>query len=200
MVESQIMNRGILNEKLLEIMKQVPRHLFVSKSMISAAYDDHPLPIGHGQTISQPYMVAIMTDILELKGDEKVLEVGAGSGYQAAILSKLAKKVVTVERVKELAERTKKLLKKYKYENVKVIHGDGTKGYEKNAPYNAIIVTAAAPKIPNKLIEQLAENGRIVAPIGPRWHQELIRIKKTNGKLEKDYFGGCIFVPLIGDD
>ena len=200
MVEYQILNRGILNEKLLNAMKEIPRHVFVPESMRTAAYNDNPLPIGYGQTISQPYMVALMTDILELKGDEKVLEIGGGSGYQAAILSKLAKKVVTIERVKELAERTKKLLKKHNYNNVKIIHGDGTKGYEQEAPYNAIIITAATPKIPDKLIEQLADDGRIVAPVGPRWHQELVRVKKINGKLEEEYFGGCIFVPLIGDD
>ncbi|MBW2990677.1 protein-L-isoaspartate O-methyltransferase, partial [Candidatus Woesearchaeota archaeon] len=122
------------------------------------------------------------------------------SGYQAAILSKLAKKVVTIERVKELAERTKKLLKDEGYSNVIVIHADGTKGYEKNAPYDAIIITAAAPKVPKQLIEQLAEKGTLVAPVGPKYHQELIRLKKINGKLEKEYFGGCIFVPLVGDD
>ena len=200
MVEYQILNRGILNKKLLAVMKTIPRHLFVSESMKASAYDDNPLPIGYGQTISQPYMVALMTDILEIKDSDKVLEVGAGSGYQAAILSRLAKKVVTVERVKELVDRTKKLLKKYKYNNVKVIHDDGTKGYDKEAPYNAIIITAATPTIPKKLLEQLAENGKLVAPVGPRYHQELIRVKKVKGKLEEEYFGGCIFVPLIPDE
>jgi len=201
MVEHQILSRGILNEKLLKVMKQVPRHLFVPKSMRIRAYDDTPLPIGYGQTISQPYMVALMTDILELRGTEKVLEIGGGSGYQAAILSKLAEKVITIERVKELAERTKRLLRKHGYNNVSVIHGDGTNGYKKEAPYNAIIITAAAKSVPEKLIEQLALNGRLVAPIGPSYHQELVRIRKTaKNKLETDYFGGCIFVPLISDD
>ena len=200
MVEFQILNRGVLDEKLLNVMRETPRHLFVPKALSRAAYDDNPLPIGYGQTISQPYMVALMTEILELRGDEKVLEIGAGSGYQAAILSRLAKRVVTVERVKELAERTKRLLKKYKYNNIVVIHGDGTRGYEKEAPYNAVMITAAAPEIPRRIIDQLADSGRIVAPVGPRYHQELVRIKKVNGKLQKEYFGGCIFVPLISDD
>lgn len=200
MVESQIMNRGILNEKLLNIMKKVPRHVFVPGSLKPSAYDDNPIPIGYGQTISQPYMVALMTDLLELKGDEKVLEIGAGSGYQAAILSGLAKSLVTVERVKELADRTKKLLKHEGYDNVLVVHGDGTKGYEKEAPYDAVMITAATPKIPKDLFGQLADGGRIVAPVGPRYHQELIRVEKVEGKLKKEYFGGCIFVPLIPDD
>ena len=200
MVESQIMNRGILNEKLLNIMKKVPRHVFVPGSLKPSAYDDNPIPIGYGQTISQPYMVALMTDLLELKGDEKVLEIGAGSGYQAAILSGLAKSLVTVERVKELADRTKKLLKHEGYDNVLVVHGDGTKGYEKEAPYDAVMITAATPKIPKDLFGQLADGGRLVAPVGPRYHQELIRVKKIENKLKKEYFGGCIFVPLIPDD
>jgi protein-L-isoaspartate(D-aspartate) O-methyltransferase len=140
-----------------------------------------------------------MTELLELRGNEKVLEIGAGSGYQAAILSKLAKKVITIERVKELAERTKKLLREKGYKNVTVVHGDGTKGYSQEAPYDAIIITAAAEKIPEKLIEQLADNGRLVAPVGPSYDQELVRVKKRNGKLEEDYHGGVIFVPLIAD-
>lgn len=201
MVEYQILNRGILNKRLLGAMRNIPRHEFVPESMRAAAYDDCPLPIGKGQTISQPYMVALMTNILELKGNEKVLEIGAGSGYQAAILSRLAKKVYTVERVKDLADRTKKLLKKYKYKNVKVIHADGTKGYAKEAPYDAIIVTAATDSVPPALIKQLAVKGRLVAPIGPRYHQDLIRIRKVSkDKLETEHFGGCIFVPLISDD
>ncbi|MBU1199604.1 MAG: protein-L-isoaspartate(D-aspartate) O-methyltransferase [Nanoarchaeota archaeon] len=200
MVEHQIKDRGISNPKLLKVMKQVPRHEFVPHGMRASAYDDSPLPIGCRQTISQPYMVALMTDILGLKGDEKVLEIGAGSGYQAAILSKLAKKVYTIERMKELAGRTKELLRKLGYENIKVIHGDGTKGYEKQAPYDAIIITAASENVPPGLLEQLADNGRLAVPIGPRYHQELIRITKKGNKLKEEYFGGCIFVPLIGDD
>jgi protein-L-isoaspartate(D-aspartate) O-methyltransferase len=142
-----------------------------------------------------------MTDLLELKGKEKVLEIGTGSGYQAAILSKLAKKVFTVERVEGLAKKTQELLKKYNYDNVKVVHGDGTKGYAPEAPYDAIIVTAASEKIPSGLIEQLAVKGMLVAPIGPSYHQELVRVKKTGkNKTKTEYFGGVIFVPLIGDE
>jgi protein-L-isoaspartate(D-aspartate) O-methyltransferase len=200
MVKSQIEARGIVDQRVLKAMQAIPRELFVPDNMKASAYDDNPLPIGKGQTISQPYIVALMTELLELKGDEKVLEIGAGSGYQAAILSKLTKKIITVERVKELAQRTKKLLGKNGYDNITVLHGDGTKGYEKEAPYDAIIITAAAQKIPKKLIEQLANNGRLVAPIGPRYHQELVRIRKRNNVLEEDYHGGVIFVPLIGDD
>jgi protein-L-isoaspartate(D-aspartate) O-methyltransferase len=200
MIKHQIENRGIIDQKLLKAMREIPRELFVPENMKASAYEDNPLPIGKGQTISQPYIVALMTELLELRGNERVLEIGAGSGYQAAILSKLAKQVISIERVKELALRTKKLLRKYEYKNITVLHGDGTKGYEKEAPYDAIIITAAAQKIPKKLIEQLANNGRLVAPIGPRYHQELVRIRKRNGVLEEDYHGGVIFVPLIGDD
>jgi len=198
MLKHQIEARGIIDKRLLKAMRSIPRHLFVPDDMKDSAYDDNPLPIGSGQTISQPYIVALMTELLELKGNEKVLEIGAGSGYQAAILSKLAKKVITVERIDELAQRTKKLLEKNNYNNVIVIHGDGTKGYEKEAPYDAIIVTAAAESIPKALIEQLGEGGRLVAPVGPSYHQELVRMRKIKGKLETDYHGGCIFVPLIG--
>ncbi len=200
MVKHQIEARGVNDKKVLKAMREVSRELFVPEEMRDSAYDDNPLPIGQGQTISQPYIVALMTELLELKGDEKVLEIGAGSGYQAAILSKLANKVITMERVKELAERTKELLKKHNHNNVSVVHGDGTKGYEKESPYDAIIITAAAEKIPKALIEQLGEGGRLVAPIGLSWHQELIRIRKRKGKLETDYHGGVIFVPLISDD
>ena len=200
MVEHQIKDRGIYNEKLLGVMMQIPRHLFVPEGMRDSAYDDNPLPIGSGQTISQPYIVALMTELLELRGDENVLEIGAGSGYQAAILSKLAKRVYTIERVKELADRTRELLREYNYANVEVIHGDGTKGYPKEAPYDVIIVTAAADRVPQSLLEQLAEGGRLVAPLGPRYHQELVRIKKVSkDELQTEYFGGVIFVPLIGD-
>jgi protein-L-isoaspartate(D-aspartate) O-methyltransferase len=199
MVKEQIEERGIVDERVLKAMREIPREDFVPENMRESAYDDNPLPIGNGQTISQPYIVAEMTELLELRGDDKVLEIGTGSGYQAAILSKLVKRVITIERVKELAERTKKLLQKKGHKNVEVVFGDGTKGYSKEAPYDAIIVTAAAEKIPKKLIEQLAEGGRLVAPVGPAYHQELIRIIKRNGKLEEDYHGGVIFVPLIGD-
>jgi len=200
MVKDQIEDRGIIDKRVLKVMQEIPRELFVPEEIKRFAYEDNPLPIGSGQTISQPYIVALMTELLELRGDENVLEIGAGSGYQAAVLSRLAKKVISIERIEELTQRTKKLLAKLGYKNIIVVHGDGTKGYAKEAPYDAIIVTAAAEKISEKLIEQLAENGRLVAPVGPRWHQELVRLRKKNNKLEEDYHGGVIFVPLIGEE
>jgi protein-L-isoaspartate(D-aspartate) O-methyltransferase len=200
MVKEDIEARGIIDKRVLKVMRKIPRELFVPESLRICAYDDNPLPIGQDQTISQPYIVAEMTELLELKGEEKVLEIGTGSGYQAAILSKLAKKVVTIERIEGLAKKTEELLRKYGYRNVTVIHGDGTKGYAKEAPYDAIIVTAAAENVSEKLIEQLADNGRLVAPLGPAYHQKLVRIRKTNGELKEDYHGGVIFVPLIGED
>ena len=199
MVKEQIEERGIVDKRVLKAMREIPREDFVPENMRESAYDDNPLPIGNGQTISQPYIVAEMTELLMLKGDEKVLEIGTGSGYQAAILSKLVKRVITIERVKELADRTSTLLQKQGYKNVEVVFGDGTKGFAKEAPYDAIIITAAAEKVPRKLIEQLADNGRLVAPVGPSFHQELIRIRKRKGGLEEDYHGGVIFVPLIGE-
>jgi protein-L-isoaspartate(D-aspartate) O-methyltransferase len=199
MVKEQIEERGIVDRRVLKVMREISREDFVPDGMKASAYDDNPLPIGNGQTISQPYIVAEMTELLMLKGDEKVLEIGTGSGYQAAILSKLVKRVITIERVKELADRTSTLLQKQGYKNVEVVFGDGTKGFAKEAPYDAIIITAAAEKVPRKLIEQLADNGRLVAPVGPSFHQELIRIRKRKGGLEEDYHGGVIFVPLIGE-
>jgi len=201
MVNHQIEARGVSDKRVLKVMREVPRELFVPEGAEGEAYRDHPLPIGYGQTISQPYIVAEMTELLELRGDEKVLEVGAGSGYQAAILSKLVKKVITIERIEGLAKNTAELLRKNGYSNVTVIHGDGTKGYAKEAPYDAIIVTAAADKVPKALIEQLAEGGRLVAPVGHAFGQELIRMRKMpGGKLHTEEHGGVIFVPLIGDE
>jgi protein-L-isoaspartate(D-aspartate) O-methyltransferase len=198
MVESQLKARGITNNRVLEAFRKVPRHLFVPKNIIGSAYDDCALPIGDGQTISQPYMVAIMTELLELKGDEKVLEVGTGSGYQAAILAELAKKVITMERVPALAERAKKLLAEMGYGNVEVRMGDGTEGYPLEAPYDGIVVTAACPDIPPPLIEQLAEGGRLVLPVGERYSQILTLVRKEKGKITTEPSIGCIFVPLIG--
>lgn len=201
MVKHQIERRGVCDRKVLKAMLEVPREAFVPEELRSEAYHDHPLPIGFGQTISQPYIVALMTELLELKGNEKVLEVGTGSGYQAAILSKLAKRVVSVERIKALARRAKEALRKQGHSNVLVVHGDGAKGFSEEAPFDAIIVTAAAEKIPPELLEQLAPGGRLVAPIGPRHSQELVRIRKDeDGKVFTEFHGGVIFVPLISDD
>jgi protein-L-isoaspartate(D-aspartate) O-methyltransferase len=199
MVKEQIERRGIADKRVLKAMREIPRHLFVPEDARLEAYDDHPVPIGQDQTISQPYIVALMSELLELKGGEKVLEIGTGSGYQAAVLSKLAKKVISLERIKEIAERVRRLLAKSHYNNVSVIHADGTKGYAKEAPYDAIIVTAAAEKVPRALLSQLAEGGRLVAPIGGSYYQELIRIRKVNGEFKEEHHGGVVFVPLIGD-
>ncbi|MBC7331141.1 MAG: protein-L-isoaspartate(D-aspartate) O-methyltransferase [Synergistetes bacterium] len=201
MVREQIEARGIRDGRVLEAMRKVPRHLFVPESYISEAYDDHPVPIGEGQTISQPYIVALMTSLLDLKGDERVLEIGTGSGYQTAILAELAKEVYSVERIASLAEKAEKRLKELGYRNVKIKVGDGSLGWEEHAPYDAIIVTAAAPKVPKPLVKQLKVGGRLVIPIGDRFFQSLHRyIKRDEKTLDGRDFGGCVFVPLRGEE
>lgn len=197
MVETQLIPRGIKDKKVIEAFLKVPREEFVPEEMKKYAYDDTPLPIGKGQTISQPYMVALMTELLQLKGGERVLEIGTGSGYQAAILAEIGCEVYSVERIPELAERAKKILQKFGY-NVKIKVGDGTVGWQEWAPYDGIIVTAGGPKIPDALIEQLKEGGRLVMPVGDMYFQDLIRVTKIRGKLYKENFGGCQFVPLKG--
>ncbi len=199
MVATQIASRGIKNKKVLEVMAKVPRHRFVLSEYLDSAYEDHPLPIGEGQTISQPYMVALMTECLGLKGNEKVLEVGTGSGYQAAILAELSKEVYTIERFESLAERAKKVLGDLEYENVKVIVGDGSRGLEEVAPFDGIIVTAGAPILPKRLVDQLAEGGRIVIPVGGSFSQALLLVEKKKGKVKTESVCGCVFVPLIGE-
>lgn len=198
MVELQIKSRRIENEKVLEVMREIPRHLFVSEGERPYAYEDFPLPIGEGQTISQPYMVALMSEALQLKGYEKVLEVGTGSGYQAAILSKLSKEVYTTENIESLASKAEELFKELGYENIKLKVCDGTEGWAEYSPYNGIIVTAGAPKIPEPLIEQLAEKGRIIIPVGGSFSQDLIVGEKIKGELVKKTICGCMFVPLVG--
>ncbi len=201
MVKNQIEMRGIKDKRVLRAMMRVPRHLFVPEEYRKRAYEDHPLPIGEGQTISQPYIVALMTSLLELKGDEKVLEIGTGSGYQAAILAELAGEVYSVERIPSLAIKAAETLEKLGYKNVHIKVGDGTLGWEENAPYDAIIVTAAAPKVPSSLIKQLKVGGRLVIPIGERFIQSLHRyIKGKDGNLKGEDFGGCVFVPLKGKE
>jgi len=180
-------------------MREVPRHLFVPEELREVAYQDCPLPIGCGQTISQPYIVALMTEALELRGDEKVLEIGTGSGYQAAILSLLAKDVYTIECIATLAARAERVLKELGYVNVMVKVGDGTLGLEEYAPFDAIIVTAAAPNVPQPLIEQLGDGGRLVAPIGPIWSQMLIKVKRRGGDIFVEHLTTVAFVPLIGE-
>ena len=199
MVDTQLIPRGIKDERVLSAMRKVPRHLFVPEYIRHSAYDDMALPIGEDQTISQPYMVAIMTELLELKGDEKVLEIGTGSGYQAAVLAELAGEVYTIERISELADRAKSKLAEIGYGNAHVIVSDGTKGLEDAAPFDRIIITAAAPKIPDPLINQLKEGGIIVAPVGERFSQMLIKGKKEKGVLIEEYHTPCVFVPLVGE-
>ena len=199
MVKHQIEGRGIKDKSVLSAMSTVPRERFVLKENQEDAYFDCPLPIGMAQTISQPYMVALMTQCLSLQGSEYVLEVGTGSGYQAAILSKLSKMVYTIERFKELADRAKMIIKELKIDNIKVVVGDGSKGLEEYAPYDSIIVTAGAPEIPKSLSDQLKEDGRIVIPVGNSFSQDLLLGRKVEGKLKIQNYGGCIFVPLVGE-
>lgn len=199
MVTQQIMRRGVVTPRVIEAFKKVPRHLFVPEQFQSHSYNDHPLPIGEGQTISQPYIVALMTDLLDLSGEDKVLEIGTGSGYQAAILAELGKEVYTIERHKLLAERAEKIFKELNYQNVKVLVGDGTKGWKEFSPYQKIIVTASAPDVPQPLFIQLDEMGKLVIPIGGRWSQDLVLIEKRKGKMIRKSVCGCVFVPLIGE-
>jgi protein-L-isoaspartate(D-aspartate) O-methyltransferase len=199
MVDTQIKARGIKDDRVLDAMRKVPRHLFVPADGLEAAYSDRPLPIGSGQTISQPYMVAAMSEALGLKGPEKVLEVGTGSGYQAAVLAELARRVITTERVPELAEEARKTLRDLGYANVEVILTDGSKGYPAEAPFDAIMVTAGAPEIPGVLVEQLAEGGRLVIPVGSSYQQTLMRLTKRGGEEKTEALEGCVFVPLIGE-
>jgi len=198
MVKTQLISRGIKDELVLNAMKRVPRHLFVDDSMQNKAYEDMALPIGEGQTISQPYMVAIMTELLELKGNEKVLEIGTGSGYQTAILAELAKEVYSVECVTVLAKRSEERLHSLGYNNIHIKVGDGTIGWAEESSFDRILITAGCPKIPNPLIEQLSEGGIIIAPVGDRFSQQLLKVRKSKGKLLEYYHTPCVFVPLIG--
>jgi protein-L-isoaspartate(D-aspartate) O-methyltransferase len=199
MVETQIEQRGICDERVLAAMRSVPRHRFVPGHLIGAAYRDAPLPIDQGQTISQPYIVALMTAELGLTGDEKVLEIGAGSGYQAAILSRLVDGVISVERIPSLARQAQALLDSLGYDNVRIVVGDGTAGWPAEAPYDAIIVTAAAPEVPEPLKQQLADGGRLLVPVGPRWTQQLTRVRRVGGQYYTESLLGVAFVPLIGE-
>jgi protein-L-isoaspartate(D-aspartate) O-methyltransferase len=198
MVNEQLITRGITDKRVLDAFRKVPRHLFIPENLRNSAYDDCALPIGSGQTISQPYMVAIMTEKLEIKGPEKVLEVGTGSGYQAAILAELAQKVVSIERHASLSENAQKILLELGYTNVEMRIGDGTEGFVQEAPFDTIIVTAACPAPPPPLIDQLAEGGRLVLPVGDRYLQNLTIIRKIKGKIETESSIGCMFVPLLG--
>ena len=198
MVEEQIVSRGIKDAKLISAMKKIPRHLFVEEALHGQAYSDHPLPIGEKQTISQPYMVALMTEALLLTGKEKVLEIGTGSGYQTAILAELSEKIFSVERIRSLAIRARKLLYELGYFNVEIKIFDGTFGWMEESPFDAIMVTAGSPDIPQPLIDQLAIGGRLVIPVGDALVQDLFRVTKTEEGVKKEDLGGCRFVKLIG--
>jgi protein-L-isoaspartate(D-aspartate) O-methyltransferase len=198
MVESQVVSRGIKDERVLAAMRKISRHLFVEEAMGNQAYGDYPLPIGEKQTISQPYIVALMTEALELKKKDRVLEIGTGSGYQTAILAEIAGWVYTIERIKSLLEKARKTLDSLHIHNVTYQHGDGTEGWLKEEPFDAILVTSGSPNIPQPLIEQLDVEGRLVIPVGDRYSQNLKKVtKKQEGTVEED-LGGCRFVNLIG--
>jgi protein-L-isoaspartate(D-aspartate) O-methyltransferase len=198
MVEEQIISRGVNDAKLIAAMKKIPRHLFVEEALQNQAYSDHPLPIGEKQTISQPYMVALMTEALLLTGKEKVLEIGTGSGYQTAILAELSEKVFSIERIRPLALRARKLLYELGYFNVEIKIFDGTFGWMEESPFDAMIVTAGSPDIPQPLIDQLTIGGRLVIPVGDAFVQDLFRVTKIEEGIKKEDLGGCRFVKLIG--
>jgi protein-L-isoaspartate(D-aspartate) O-methyltransferase len=198
LVENHLKPQGIKDAKVLATMARVPRHLFVPEHLRQEAYLDSPLPIGQGQTISQPFIVALMTEELELRGGEKVLEVGTGSGYQTAILAEIAARVITVERIASLAGSARENLKGYK--NVIMISGDGSKGYQEEAPYDGIIVTAAARQVPPALIDQLAMGGRLIIPAGIGFYQQLLKFTRTSTGLREEYLLGVSFVPLIEEN
>ncbi len=198
MVEEQIVARGIRDPRVIAALKKIPRHLFVEEALQAQAYNDRPLPIGEKQTISQPYMVALMTEALQLTGKERVLEIGAGSGYQTAVLAEVAKSVFSIERILALALRARKLLQDLGYGNAEIKFSDGTQGWIEESPFDGIIVTAGAPDVPQPLVEQLAKGGRLVIPVGDAYVQDLLRITKTEEGTQREDLGGCRFVKLIG--
>ncbi len=196
MVKTQIEKRGISSKNVLKAMLKVERHLFVTKQFLLQAYDDNPLPIGEGQTISQPYIVAYMTELLKLDSKSKVLEIGTGSGYQAAVLAEIADKVYSIELIKSLSDKAKKVFEDLDYKNIMLKVGDGYQGWAEYAPFDAIIVTCAPTHVPKKLKEQLAEGGIIIIPVGERYSQEIIILKKEKGKITKKQTIGVRFVPM----
>jgi len=198
MVEEQVVARGIRDTRVIAAMRKVGRHLFVEEALQNQAYTDRPLPIGEKQTISQPYMVALMTETLQLTGKEKVLELGAGSGYQTAILAEIARKIFSIERILSLTMKARTLLLDLGYNNIEIKFSDGTQGWAAESPFDAIMVTAGSPDIPQPLLDQLAIGGRLVIPVGDESVQDLIRVTKTEEGIRREDFGGCRFVKLIG--
>jgi len=199
MVESHLRLRGVTDERVLQAMGRVPRHEFAPERYRDQAYEDHPLPISEGQTISQPYIVALMLEALALSPEDKVLEVGTGSGYVTALLAELVEQVISIERHPSLGDQARQLLADLGYGNVRVIAGDGSRGVAEFAPYNAIIVSAAAPRLPPELVEQLAEGGRMIVPVGEGDSQQLLLVSRENGQIVTRYRELCRFVPLISD-
>jgi len=199
MVKEQLQMRRIMDERVLAAFLKVPRHLFIPQELQQEAYADHPIPIGSGQTISQPYMVALMTQLLRLQGHERVLEIGTGSGYQLAILAELALEAYSVERLPELADQASRRLEQLGYLNVHITAGNGSLGWPEHAPYEGMIVAAGAPYVPQSLVDQLAERGRLVIPIGPHQAQTLTLVEKQGSVLDVKEITSCVFVPLIGE-
>jgi protein-L-isoaspartate(D-aspartate) O-methyltransferase len=198
MVAEQLQGRDIRDTHVLEVMARLPRHLFVSPALASQAYGDHPIGIGEGQTISQPYMVALMTQELKLTGTEKVLEIGTGCGYQTAVLASLSRQVYTLERIKTLALRARQVLKNLGFKNIVMRVGDGSKGWFDTAPFDAILVACGAPELPRPLFDQLQEGGRMLLPLGDEESQSLVRVTKINGEPLLENLGDCRFVKLVG--
>lgn len=201
MVNEQLLNRGISDPAVLDAMSRTQRHLFVPEALQPRAYDDHPLPIGHGQTISQPYIVARMTELLEVRKGTRVLEIGTGSGYQAAVLATIGCHVFSLERIPELYRATTSLLRQLGYSNVQVYKSDGTLGFPQAAPYERILVTAGGPKVPETLLRQLDEGGIMIIPVGDRpREQTLLKIRKTNGRITAENLDSVVFVNLVGNE
>ncbi len=200
MVKKQIEARGITDPKVLDAMRAVPRHRFVSEALMEQAYGDFPLPIGEQQTISQPYIVAEMTQALQITGEDRVLEIGTGSGYQAAVLGEIAYRVYTIERIHALYIRARRLFDRLRYHNIVTRYSDGTSGWKEESPFDAIMVTAGAPRIPVHLVGQLADGGRMVIPVGDRYSQDLVKLYKDQQGIRQTSLGGCRFVRLIGED
>jgi protein-L-isoaspartate(D-aspartate) O-methyltransferase len=200
MVEEQLVRQGIRDERVLEAIRSIPRHLFVPEDQADAAYENHPVQIGQGQTISQPYMVACMSQALALGGGEKVLEVGSGSGYQTAVLKALNADVTTVERLPELSDRARRNVERAGFPGVRYRVGDGSRGWPEEAPFDRVIVTAGAPTMPVSLVEQLRDGGSMVIPVGGEQEQELLLVRRGNGRVTREKICSCIFVKLWGEE